>query len=406
MYNARVIAGRSVSRTLRPRFFPSPIRERAHMRVCFVSHSAERGGAERSLLDTIRALSSRGVACSVLVPAPGPLVSDLEREGVRALCVAYRWWVAGEGSPAWRRAARIVWNLAAALPAARAIARDGADVVVTNTITVGTGALAARLARRPHVWHLREYGREHHRLTFDIGERLAAHVISRWSAVCFANSEGVAAKYGRGARAGKFVVVPQWVPGPPPGFDATPPEGARLRLVSVGWLGANKRQDEALQALARLVAAGIDAEIELVGGGDAAARREIEALVRRLDLGARVSLAGQVEDVWPHLARGHVAVVCSRWEAFGRATVEAMLAARPVVGARSGGTAELIRDGETGFLYEPGDVGALASILARLAGSSATRRKVGVAARAWAAGRFTEERYAEAVLDGLARAAR
>ena len=63
--------------------------------------------------------------------------------------------------------------------------------------------------------------------------------------------------------------------------------------------------------------------------------------------------------------------MCSRSEAFGRVTVEYLRRGRPVIGTRSGGTPELVEDGVTGFLYEPGDCTALAHRIELLASSNA-----------------------------------
>jgi glycosyltransferase involved in cell wall biosynthesis len=62
--------------------------------------------------------------------------------------------------------------------------------------------------------------------------------------------------------------------------------------------------------------------------------------------------------------------------------LEAMAAGKPVVAARSGGTPEVVVDGETGLLYRPGDVTALRETLIRLAGDPALRRQLGEAGRA------------------------
>jgi glycosyltransferase involved in cell wall biosynthesis len=53
----------------------------------------------------------------------------------------------------------------------------------------------------------------------------------------------------------------------------------------------------------------------------------------------------------------------------------------PVVAPSGGGPAEVIIDGETGTLYAPGDVDALADALRRLAGDIALRKKLGAAAQ-------------------------
>jgi glycosyltransferase involved in cell wall biosynthesis len=99
-------------------------------------------------------------------------------------------------------------------------------------------------------------------------------------------------------------------------------------------------------------------------------------------------------------------LVCSRNEGFGRVTVEAMLAARPLVGARSGGTAELVRDGENGLLYEPGDVEELTGIVRRMVEFPDESRRMGENARRWATKRFTEERFADEILACLGTVAR
>jgi glycosyltransferase involved in cell wall biosynthesis len=97
-----------------------------------------------------------------------------------------------------------------------------------------------------------------------------------------------------------------------------------------------------------------------------------------------------------------VVLICSRWEAFGRATVEAMLAGKPIIAtANSGGTAELLHDGETGLLYEAGNHVELADRIQRLYQSPEERAKLGAAAQVWAAGRFTQQRYAREVIDVL-----
>ena len=64
-------------------------------------------------------------------------------------------------------------------------------------------------------------------------------------------------------------------------------------------------------------------------------------------------------------------IVPSRWdEPFGLAAAEAQAAGTPVVGYRAGGLAEVVADGSTGFLVEPGDVDAAAAALGRAGGLS------------------------------------
>ena len=87
------------------------------------------------------------------------------------------------------------------------------------------------------------------------------------------------------------------------------------------------------------------------------------------------------------LASVHVAAAPSVPTADGRregipvALMEAAASGLPAVASRLSGIPELVRDGETGFLVEPGDAEGLAAALERLAREPETRAKLGAAAR-------------------------
>ena len=82
------------------------------------------------------------------------------------------------------------------------------------------------------------------------------------------------------------------------------------------------------------------------------------------------------------LRSARVVVVPTMWpEPFGLVTLEAMACGVPVVAHRIGGLTELVRDGVTGFLVEPGDIDALADRVARLLNDEAMHARYSRAAR-------------------------
>ena len=87
-----------------------------------------------------------------------------------------------------------------------------------------------------------------------------------------------------------------------------------------------------------------------------------------------------------HHCRGELTL---REEAFGVTMLEAMAHGLPVVTGRSGGVVESIIDGETGFLVEPGDIGAFASRLIELQDDSELRIRMGKGGRARVESTFT-----------------
>jgi glycosyltransferase involved in cell wall biosynthesis len=84
--------------------------------------------------------------------------------------------------------------------------------------------------------------------------------------------------------------------------------------------------------------------------------------------------------------------------------LEAMALGRPVVAADVGGTAELVLDGDTGFLTPAGDAAAVARALVRLAADPARADAMGEAGRSRQRERFTGERMVDGYASAFERA--
>jgi len=95
-------------------------------------------------------------------------------------------------------------------------------------------------------------------------------------------------------------------------------------------------------------------------------------------------------------------VLPSRWETYGTAYAEAMDAGLPVIGWRSGNLPHLVDDGKQGIVITPGDIGALAGALRRLAGDEPERQRMGAAAARRALSLPTWEQSAQQFYDILA----
>ena len=162
------------------------------------------------------------------------------------------------------------------------------------------------------------------------------------------------------------------------------------RIVMVANLRPEKGHGVLIDAAVRLLAVSPDATFALVGGGHERAR--LEERVRNLGLAEAFTFHGHVEDVPAHLDRADIFVLPSTSEAFPNSVLEAMAAALPVVASRVGGIPEMIRDGATGRLVPPGDSRALAECLLDLMRAPAEAIRLGVAARADVAARFSFDR--------------
>jgi glycosyltransferase involved in cell wall biosynthesis len=86
--------------------------------------------------------------------------------------------------------------------------------------------------------------------------------------------------------------------------------------------------------------------------------------------------------------KAHLFVLPTRGDCYSIASIEAMASGLPVILSLTGGTGDVIREGETGFLIPPNDGGALAERLDYMVANPAERVKMGDAAR-----RDAERRY-------------
>lgn len=375
------------------------------MRVCFVSHTARRNGAELALLELLQGLHELGVECLVFVPKKGPLLSDLDGLGIKWCQLNYRWWWKSQGRALPLRILRTLQGLIAALRMAWIIRNWDCDLVYTNTIAVNTGALAAWIVRKPHVWHLHESAYRNADLKFDVGNRCAAFLIDRLSAFIVVVSYSIANDYSRYIKLERMHVIYQSISlsGSSDNKPYLDLNKNTFQCVVVGSLQPAKGQDGAISAIAEVVRRGIDAHLILVGDSQGYFRAELKRQVAIHGLECRVHFIGYSNDPGRFIRMADIVLICSRWEAFSRVTIEAMLAGKPVIGSARGGTAELIRNGENGLLYEWGNQIQLANKIQFLYENPNERYRLGATAHVWAQRRFTQERYANEVFDLLSK---
>lgn len=144
-------------------------------------------------------------------------------------------------------------------------------------------------------------------------------------------------------------------------------------------LRPEKAHGDLLEAIARLSREGVPARCLVIGDGPE--RPRIEGRIAELGLQARVAVVGFQVDVRPWVAACDVmAIVSHAVETFSISALEAMALERPMVMSRIGGADEQVTDGHNGYLFEAGDVDALAACLRTFA-DPAERRRQGANAR-------------------------
>lgn len=178
------------------------------------------------------------------------------------------------------------------------------------------------------------------------------------------------------------------------------PDGAPL-LLYVGRLVTFKGVDHLLDAMALLCrTANGRVPPRLLLAGDGPHRANLERKARDLGIADRVHFLGGLPNA--ELPRYHAAssmfvIPSTDHETFCIAACEAMACARPVVGARTGGIPEVVRDGETGFLVPPADPAAMAERIRTLLYDDQLRNKLGHGGREWVLRMFTWDRVVDRI---------
>ena len=149
----------------------------------------------------------------------------------------------------------------------------------------------------------------------------------------------------------------------------------------VSRLAPEKNVGYLADALAIVGEARPSARFLFVGDGP-----ERAGLERRMGPNARFAGYRSGEDLADHYAAADLFAFASLTETFGNVVLEAMASGLPVVAVRAGGVGDIVRNGGTGLLIEPGDPPSrFAEALIRLVDDSALRRDLAEAARAYAA---------------------
>jgi glycosyltransferase involved in cell wall biosynthesis len=151
-----------------------------------------------------------------------------------------------------------------------------------------------------------------------------------------------------------------------------------LLILSVGRLSSEKGHINLLNAVLALPQE-LRQRLRIVFAGDGPERESLTTAA--LPLGDRVIFAGHLPDAWHHYHASDVFVLPSYSEGSPLVMFEAMAAGKPIIASRVGGIPEVLEDGRTAVLVEPGSVPALTEALARAATDKGLRESLGTAAQ-------------------------
>lgn len=354
----------------------------------FVSHVSKKYGACRSLLTLIDGLLKKeGVKVHVIIPNKGEIIEDFENRGIDYSIIPIKSWVSDKNTLLLKKILRFFFNLIISFIVALKAIFWATDIIYTNSSVTPVGAIAAFLSRKPHVWHIREFGEEDYELAFDFGEKLSMKLIGILSFKIIVISEALRKKYANyispikiqriynavylNKLDGSMNIISN------DSYKVNATNSKIHRIVIVGLVNPCKGQMDAVLAVSELLKYGIEVELDIIGEGDQNYVNLLKQTVSENRIDKNVRLLGYMNNIVPILKLADIVLVCSRSEAFGRVTIEAMSVGKPVIGTRSGATPELIKEGFNGLLYEYGNYKELARKVKYLIDEPEKARKMG-----------------------------
>lgn len=384
------------------------------------------GGAERQLTYLASGARARGHRVAVVTSAAPDertehFRAELESAGVPVTWAAADWsrdrivrWLDGAEPgpspalratlaqhPAWAALVPLVALLARERPETLHAWLDDANVIgATAALAAGVSRIVAS-TRSLSPAHYPRFAKRWHRP----GYRLLAHVPG---ARLVANSHAGAADYARwaGLRSDRFVVIPNGVP--VERFWPLSAEQRRARRAELGFTpdaflvvgvlrcSVEKRPHDFVRAIGAARACGAPVRgIHIGSGPDAAA---VRAFADELGLGDAIAFLGALPDPERYLAIADVTLLPSEFEGCPNVPLEAQALGVPAIVTCGGGSPEVVREGETGFVCGVGDTDAMGALIAELAHDRARVRALGERGRAWVVEHFSMEAMVDASL--------
>jgi glycosyltransferase involved in cell wall biosynthesis len=289
---------------------------------------------------------------------------------------------------------------------ANIIEKHEIDVVYSNAMPFIEAALAAKITRRGHIWHLHECIDGNKDLRPYLPSSLATRFIAWLSARVIVNSEFLARSLRTPSLAHKLSVVhnatvTQSVSNPKLG-QLRRILGIQDNVPLVGMIGSiipRKGQETFVRAAQLVSAKRKDAAFVLIGRHEPEYLNKVNNLIAELGLKEKFHILGSRNDIPQLLMDIDLLVLASLQETFGLVVIEAMAAGKPVVATRSGGPDEIVVDGQTGYLVPIGDSVAMAEKILAVIDTPEMGVRMGAAGRQRVEAFFSETAYVQQIQD-------
>lgn len=343
------------------------------MNILFISHEKELNGASLSLIALINEIKYGNEIFVLTSSRKGPFISELKKNNIKYIYKPYFRWMTSHSC------ANLKWiikkvifnvlgymNYISAHRLKKFIVENKIDIIHSNSSVINIGGILSNMYDVPHVWHIREFGKEDFNMEFVYNEKKCLKFIRNNSSKIICISKAIQEKYEPLLGKDKCELIYNGISEE---FlnKKTKKQNHFFNMLIAGRLEEAKGQTEAILAINELVKEKKD-NFKLYIAGSGNQEEGLKSMVREYNLDKYIEFSGRVSDMKSFRENMDIELVCSKKEAFGRVTIEAMMSGNPVIGANTGGTKELVIDGYNGYLYNQGSYKDLAKKLVTIMG--------------------------------------
>lgn len=324
-------------------------------KILFIAHDANVFGANQSLVNMVSSLIDKGVFILVIFPNFGPICKIFHEKGWNYKVVNFRNELMPENINCvefcknfLRLYFKKINNIIALKELSEIVKQYKINLIHTNSSVVSIGYELSKKMQIRHVWHLREYihpnyklfifgGLERHKSKIQNSDKIVAIT---FNVAKFFNVEN------------KSLILSDAVRSQPK-FEK--PILKEKYFLFCGSLIKNKGIEEAIDAFYEIYKIFPDYRLIIIGVGECTYEDFLKKKVGKLGMTRSVNFLGFRDNVDELMAKATALLMCSRNEALGRVTIEAMLNFCVVFGYNDSGTADIIINNQTGILYETTD---------------------------------------------------
>lgn len=262
------------------------------------------------------------------------------------------------------------------------------DIIHSNSSVIDIGAYLRLQLKCKHVWHLRDFGDKDYSL-YPVGGNLYERFTYRHADAFIAISKAIQKHYNKKVDARKVNLIYNGIKDVEKDFVAKH-NNNRTEFICAGIITPGKNQMEIVKAADELVNKRnvTNFHITLVGFQEKNYINTINQLITNKKINSFFTILKETDHIKDLVSKMDVGIMCSKAEAFGRVTVEYMLQNLLVIANNQGANPEILKDEETGYIYEAGSYLRLADKMQNIINASVFPTNISEAGRCFAESRF------------------